>query len=251
MDNKLINIEKLKLKYHHHKSLVTENLIEMGNTLIELKESMEHGQWTDFIKNESDISMSTAQKYMKIAKELGEKTELVTHLGIKKSYKLLSIPAEKRDSFLESNNVLDLSYNQLCELIEGTKTEPVTHLESKENEILRRMQAKMNKLELSDDFIKKLDEMDDLSLKELEEKTKEYIIQLATGALSMDICILKAKINNWKLSDEAYESYEELNYMYPIEERKYSLEELEAILRNDDTDKLNKLKEKILNQYKK
>lgn len=251
MDNKLINIEKLKLKYHHHKNLVTENLIEMGNTLIELKASMEHGQWTDFIKNESDISMSTAQKYMKIAKELGEKTELVTHLGIKKSYKLLSIPAEKRDSFLESNNVLDLSYNQLCELIEGTKTEPVTHLESKENEILRRIQAKMNKLELSDDFIKELDEMDDLSQKEIDEKIKESIIMLDTEALTMDICILKAKINNWKLDNETYESYEELNYMYPIEERKYSLEELEVILKNNDTDKLNKLKEKILNQYKK
>lgn len=233
MDNKLINIEKLKLKYHHHKNLVTENLIEMGNTLIELKESMEHGQWTDFIKNESDISMSTAQKYMKIAKELGEKTELVTHLGIKKSYKLLSIPAEKRDSFLENNNVLDLSYNQLCELIEGTKTEPVTDLESEK-----------------DDFLKELDKMDNLSQKEIDEKIKESIIMLDTGALTMDICILKAKINNWKLDNEAYQSYEVLNYIYPIEERKYSLEELEEILRNNDDDKLNKLKEKILNQYK-
>lgn len=233
MDNKLINIEKLKLKYHHHKNLVTENLIEMGNTLIELKESMEHGQWTDFIKNESDISMSTAQKYMKIAKELGEKTELVTHLGIKKSYKLLSIPAEKRDSFLENNNVLDLSYNQLCELIEGTKTEPVTHLEPKEN-----------------DFLKELDKMDNLSQKEIDEKIKESIIMLDTGTLTMDICILKAKINNWELDNEAYQSYEVLNYIYPIEERKYSLEELEEILRNNDDDKLNKLKEKILNQYK-
>lgn len=251
MDNKLINIEKLKLKYHHHKNLVTENLIEMGNTLIELKASMEHGQWTDFIKNESDISMSTAQKYMKIAKELGEKTELVTHLGIKKSYKLLSIPAEKRDSFLENNNVLDLSYNQLCELIEGTKTEPVTHLESKENEISKRFQSKIKELKTDDDLTKELNKIDKLSEKELTEKARESVIRTDAQVLSLDICILTAKINNWKLDNKTHEAYNDINYIYPIEERKYSLEELEAILRNDDTDKLNKLKEKILNQYKK
>ena len=250
MNNKLTNIEKLKLKYHHHKNLILENLIEMGNTLIELKANMEHGQWTDFIKNESDISMSTAQKYMKNAKELGEKTELVTHLGVKKAYKLLSIPVEKRDSFLENNNILGLSYNQLCELIESTKTEPVTHLETEENEILIIFENIINKFEPVYEFIKELDKIDSLNQKEIDKKVKESIIKMDAGALSMDICILKAKINNWKLDDEVYKSYEELNYMYPLEERKYSLEELEEILRNNDDDRLNKLKERILNQYK-
>ncbi|WP_342597686.1 DUF3102 domain-containing protein [Cyanobacterium aponinum UTEX 3222] len=49
---------------------IWENIIEIGNRLIEVKNALPHGQFGDWIKFEFDWSQPTASRYMTVAKEL-------------------------------------------------------------------------------------------------------------------------------------------------------------------------------------
>ena len=50
---------------------IWENIIEIGNRLIEVKNALPHGKFGKWIDNEFQWSDDTAERYMKIAKELG------------------------------------------------------------------------------------------------------------------------------------------------------------------------------------
>lgn len=54
---------------------IWENIIEIGNRLIEVKNALPHGQFGQWIDKEFDWSEDTAQKYMKISQELEQYTE--------------------------------------------------------------------------------------------------------------------------------------------------------------------------------
>ncbi len=46
-----------------------ENIIEIGKTLLEVKEKLPHGEFLSWLENEVNYSKSTAYNFMKVAKE--------------------------------------------------------------------------------------------------------------------------------------------------------------------------------------
>ena len=66
---------------------IWENIIEIGNRLIEVKDALPHGQFEKWCKAEFDWSINYAQKYMRIALEIPKTDDHQFFNGRIKKYK--------------------------------------------------------------------------------------------------------------------------------------------------------------------
>lgn len=147
--------------------MVLNNSIEIGKRLCEAKEMVPHGEWGKWLKEEINFSQSTANNLMKIYNEYGDsqgqlwgasaKSQTLGNLTYSKAVALLAMPAEERESFVEENNVEDMSTRQLQEAIKA------------------REEAEKEKAELSKELAQKdvEAEKNKQSIKTLKEQLKE------------------------------------------------------------------------------
>lgn len=102
--------------------------IEIGRRLTEAKSMIKHGQWENWLKERVQFSQRTANNHMKIYKEYGENglasnSQLIANLRYTQAVALLSVPTEKREKFVEENNVKDMKIAELNAKIEELKNE--------------------------------------------------------------------------------------------------------------------------------
>lgn len=106
--------------------MVLNYAIEIGRRLQEAKAMLPHGEWGDWLKTEVDFSQSTAQNFMRIFAEYGDrqtslfgdaKSQTLGNLPYTHALKLLALPDDEREDFAEENNVQDLSTRELDKLI--------------------------------------------------------------------------------------------------------------------------------------
>lgn len=107
-------------------SILTSYIIEIGRRLCEAKAVLDHGQWGPWLKEQVRFSQSTAQNYMKIYEKFGSdqtnlfgeaKSEAVANLPYTKALKLLALPDDEVEDFIEENNVADMSTRELAKAI--------------------------------------------------------------------------------------------------------------------------------------
>lgn len=107
-------------------SILTSYIIEIGRRLCEAKAVLDHGQWGPWLKEQVQFSQSTAQNYMKIYERFGSdqtnlfgeaKSEAVANLPYTKALKLLALPDDEVDDFIEKNNVDEMSTRELAKAI--------------------------------------------------------------------------------------------------------------------------------------
>lgn len=111
--------------------------IEIGARLHEAKERVGHGNWEDWCKENLNYSKSQAERFMKISTEYGKegslylgaisKTYTCTDLSISKAFKLLSVPEEAVEAFIESHDVGSMSVRDLEDEIKALKEEVAAH----------------------------------------------------------------------------------------------------------------------------
>ena len=97
--------------------------IEIGRRLKEAKALLPHGEWGNWLKERVEFSPSTAQNFMKIFDEYGTEqislfgasanTQTLGNLPYTKALRLLSLPAEEREEFVQENNVEEMSSREL------------------------------------------------------------------------------------------------------------------------------------------
>ncbi|TCT16373.1 DUF3102 family protein [Natranaerovirga pectinivora] len=110
----LLKIEKEIL---YQKQQTVKSILEIGKNLIAAKQIVEHGEWTKWLTNKVDFSDRTAQKFIKCYKEFSQKPNLISDLNQTKIFALLDIKKEKRENFIENNDVKNLKTNQLKQKI--------------------------------------------------------------------------------------------------------------------------------------
>lgn len=106
-----ITAEILKLKIN-----MVENSILLGTKLRQVKKNLKHGQWIPYLEEKVEVSVRTAQKFIKIATEF-ENTKLYSCLGTEKLYILLSLPKNEREKFILSNKIETWTNRQLIKKI--------------------------------------------------------------------------------------------------------------------------------------
>ncbi len=97
--------------------------IEIGRRLTEAKSMIAHGGWGDWLKEETTFSKSTANNLMRIFEEYGDKqyslfgaeakSQALGNLTYTQALKLLALPEEEREEFVESHDLGDMSSREL------------------------------------------------------------------------------------------------------------------------------------------
>lgn len=106
--------------------MVLSFIIEIGRRLKEAKALIPHGEWGNWLEENVSYSQSTANYYMQIFEEFGSdqiglfgeaKSQALGNLSYTKALKLLAVPAEEREEFVETHDVENLSTRELDKLI--------------------------------------------------------------------------------------------------------------------------------------
>lgn len=124
-DQTVTEIEDLSVDEIADAILIQKELLEkqavstflaIGNLLNAAKHKLSHhGMWVDWLQNNVGMSVAYAQRHMKMAREYQGNTYPVTHLGVKKAYALLALPANEREAF--ANKSRDLSTKEFTAAI--------------------------------------------------------------------------------------------------------------------------------------
>lgn len=110
-------------------SMAIDFAISIGGKLTEAKELVKHGEWGDWLKNKVDFSQSQANNLMKVYENrerikgtnqmslLPSNSQALANLSYTKVLKLLALPDEEIDTFVEENDVENISTRELDKLI--------------------------------------------------------------------------------------------------------------------------------------
>ncbi|WMJ83176.1 DUF3102 domain-containing protein [Oscillospiraceae bacterium MB24-C1] len=106
--------------------MILHSAIEVGRRLCEAKEQVAHGGWGEYLKNEVNFSVSTANNFMRVFKEFGDdqmplfgdaKSQTFGNLTYSQAVALFAVPKDERENFVVENNVEELSVAELKKLI--------------------------------------------------------------------------------------------------------------------------------------
>jgi len=81
-------------------------ILGIGDRLIEAKALLPHGEWLSWLTERVEFSESTAQRFMRLAREWRNPSAL-TDLGATKALTLLALPPEEREQFMAENHIVD------------------------------------------------------------------------------------------------------------------------------------------------
>lgn len=152
---------EIRTMHRQAQGMILNYAIEIGRRLKEAKSLLEHGEWGEWLENEVDFSRSTANNFMKIFEEYGAKqvslfgdanSQTLGNLPYTHALKLLAVPAEEREEFVEEHHVEDLSSRELDRLIKERDAAVRRAEESEERELaqadaLAELEALRNKVE--------------------------------------------------------------------------------------------------------
>lgn len=109
------------------RSLALTYAIEVGRRLEEAKAMLPHGEWGTWLRERTEFSQSTANNLMRLASEYGNdqigffgaemNSQTLGKLTYTKALKLLALPEEEREAFVEDNDVENMSTRELDKAI--------------------------------------------------------------------------------------------------------------------------------------
>ncbi len=123
--NRTIHTVTLEIQTLHAQAqqMMLGYAIEIGRRLTEAKSLIAHGGWGDWLKNETSFSKSTANNLMRIFEEYGDKqfnlfgheakSQSLGNLSYTQALKLLALPEEEREEFVESHDMAEMSSREL------------------------------------------------------------------------------------------------------------------------------------------
>lgn len=135
---------EIRTLHRQAQGMILNYAIEIGRRLKEAKSLLEHGEWGEWLENEVDFSRSTANNFMKIFEEYGAKqvslfgdanSQTLGNLPYTHALKLLAVPAEEREEFVEEHHVEELSSRELDRLIKERDAAVRRAEESEEREL--------------------------------------------------------------------------------------------------------------------
>ena len=186
--------------------------VEAGRRLHEAKALLKHGEWGDWVKNETGMSNSSASRLMKIYDEYAAdqislegavaKSSTLQNLSVSNALRLLAIPEEEREAFAEENDVQHLSARELEQLIKEKKAAEAERDMLKENAAKQReaYQSAFQEAENQrnrvrnerDDLMRQLNDAQ-LRLKEWESRPVEVAVQVDEEAVKQAAETAKAE----------------------------------------------------------
>ena len=92
-------IEAITEEILFYKQQAGTAILEIGRRLLEAKEQLDHGEWLPWLEEKVEFSQSTAQRFMRLAREY-TKTSPELNLGAAKALLMLAVPPMEREEFM-------------------------------------------------------------------------------------------------------------------------------------------------------
>ena len=98
--------------------------VEIGRRLLEAKALVPAGEWVQWLKDNVDYSVRTAQNLMALCQEYdGHQAQALANLSYTQAVMLLALPQEEREDFAETHDLDTLSTRELQKEIQALKAE--------------------------------------------------------------------------------------------------------------------------------
>lgn len=110
------------------KSSIELNMWQLARVLTEAKPLVKHGEWEQWLRDNADCSVRTAQDMIAAYKRFG-KTPQLDGIGRSKIFKLLSLPKGAEDEFLGENDVSSMSARDIEQAVKKAKAEMQSELD--------------------------------------------------------------------------------------------------------------------------
>lgn len=103
-----------------------DSVVQIGRRLEEAKQLVPHGEWTDYLDTQLGYKPSTAQNYMRIAREFGDgqvgmsgktASDFFGNLGYSQLLPLLGLPEEEREQLAEEHDLAGMSSREIAALV--------------------------------------------------------------------------------------------------------------------------------------
>ena len=103
-----------------------DGVIQIGRRLEEAKQLVPQGEWLRYLDEELDYKPSTAQNYMRIAREFGDNqvglsgktaSDFFGQLGYSQLLPLLGLPEEEREQLAEEHDLAGMSSREIAALV--------------------------------------------------------------------------------------------------------------------------------------
>ena len=108
-------IETITEEIIFYKNVGGQAVIEIGKRLTEAKAQLKHGEWLPWLREKVEFSETSAQNFMRIAREYGN-THLVGDLGASKALVLLALPASERENFAQEKHLVNGEEKSVSEM---------------------------------------------------------------------------------------------------------------------------------------
>lgn len=250
-------------------------IIELGRRLTEAKSLLKHGEWAEWLKNKVSFSQSTATSYMRIFDEYGSSQQLLfggvvnsqalVNLPHTKILKLLAIPKDEREDFIEQNDVENISTRELDKIIkernQALKDAEKAQKEAEEYKLYKEKaeasQEKATKAEaellkaqlLKQDLEKELAKME-ASLSERDKTIKDLKDKPTISPKEMNEIKEKAKLEAEKALKKQLEEASEREKKALLEKQEAQRESEEAKQRIAELEKKAKMADSNVTEFK-
>ncbi len=229
------------------RSLALTYAIEVGRRLEEAKAMLPHGEWGTWLKERTEFSQSTANNLMRLYAEYGNEqigffgaemnSQTLGKLTYTKALKLLALPEEDREAFVEDNDVENMSTRELDRVIKERdealkKAEKTTELEDKLSEMeisFKNAQTQAEKAQAETDALSKQLE----KARAAEKKAKEQAKMLKENPTLSEDAMAKIKAEADAKATEAFKKQLEES----VAESNKALEEAKRNLENAEYEK--------------
>ncbi len=207
--------------------------IEVGRRLVEAKAMLQHGEWGAWLKEKVEFSQQTANNLMNIYEEYGKNpnSKLIGNLTYTKALKLLAVPEDERENFVQENKVDDMTVKELEKAIkerdEALKQVELAKKDAGKAEELRKALADAEAK--AQEAGKKADSIASKALRlerDLEKKKAEYEALKNNPEVSQEVIDkLKAELEAQSKKDQEAEALKNAEALKKAKEAKKKAEE--------------------------
>lgn len=211
----VIAVEIRTIEENIYKTAVT-GAIEIGLRLQEIKDALPHGEWYNFISKNLGYSERQAQNFMKIASEYGaenspylealSKTHTCADLSISKALRLLQVPENEVENFVEKHDVSQMKVKELEDEIKKLKSD-IKEKEDARYNTEKNLEdavniAKYEKAEFQKEIEKLKKELDLAAAVEVDDEFESYKKEMSEKIEKLESRLKKSKIKEKTLKEE-------------------------------------------------
>lgn len=157
-------LEGLAMQARALRTSINLNMWQLARVFIEAKELVPHGEWGAWLNENAEVGVRTAEDMISAYKRFGQMPQL-ENLSKTKIFRMLPLPEGTEDSFLEKNDVENMSTREIKEAVKKAREEAQAEI-YRERRLREAAEARIGELEarepeVPEQILMELDELRD------------------------------------------------------------------------------------------